>query len=118
MIKSGTITFDYADLIIEDFSLIGEMNGLLTTPRSGDYELINYMNRIGLHHTQKRGLVSRVKSETANKMALWVDGYGAELSLLGNGAWQRFNLPLASFKNSLGESLSSWARRSRIEAWG
>ena len=109
LIKSGTITFDYADLIIEDFSPDWRNEWFTYNPKKWGLRTNKlYEPNWAAPHSKAR-ISIEVKSETANKMALWVDGYGAELSLLGNGAWQRFNLPLASFKNSLGESLSSWA---------
>ena len=50
-----------------------------------------------------------VKSETANKMVFWIDGYGVELSLLGNHLWQRFSFSGSDFKNSEGTGLSGWS---------
>ncbi len=49
-----------------------------------------------------------VKSDFANKMVLWIDGYGIEIKLLGSGSWQRFSFPATAFKNSDGEGLSNW----------
>lgn len=42
-------------------------------------------------------------------MVLWIDGYGVEIKLLGMNTWQRFSFPASSFKNSLGNSLTSWS---------
>ena len=56
-------------------------------------------------------------SELPNKMVLWIDGYGVEIKLLGMNTWQRFSFPASSFKNSLGNSLTSWSgiRELRID---
>ena len=41
-------------------------------------------------------------------MALWIDGHGAELNLVGGKTWQRFTFPTSSLKNAQGEGLNSW----------
>ena len=50
-----------------------------------------------------------VSSEMTNKMALWLDGYGVELKVLGSSSWQRFSFPLSALKNGEGKSLPSWS---------
>jgi hypothetical protein len=50
-----------------------------------------------------------VKCETANKMVLWIDGYGVQFSLLGNHLWQRYSFSATDFKNSEGTALSGWS---------
>ena len=42
-------------------------------------------------------------------MVLWIDGYGVELSLLGNNLWQRFSFSSTDFKNSVGGTLTGWS---------
>ena len=49
-----------------------------------------------------------VRSDSPNKMVLWIDGYGAELDLLGNHSWQRFSFPASALKNAEGKSLPGW----------
>jgi len=49
-----------------------------------------------------------VRSDSPNKLALWIDGYGAELDLLGNHSWQRFSFPASALKNAEGKSLPGW----------
>ena len=49
-----------------------------------------------------------VRSESTNKMVLWIDGYGVELDLLGNHSWQRFSFSPSALKNAEGKSLPSW----------
>ena len=44
-----------------------------------------------------------------NEMALWLDGYGVELKVLGSSSWQRFSFPLSALKNGEGKSLPSWS---------
>jgi hypothetical protein len=58
-----------------------------------------------------------VKCETANKMVLWIDGYGVEFSLLGDHLWQRFSFSASDFKNSEGDALPGWSgiRELRID---
>ena len=50
-----------------------------------------------------------VSSEMTNEMALWLDGYGVELKVLGSSSWQRFSFPLSALKNGEGKSLPSWS---------
>ena len=49
-----------------------------------------------------------VRSDIANKMVLWVDGHGVELTLSGSGIWQRFSFPPTALKNSEGTGLTDW----------
>jgi hypothetical protein len=50
-----------------------------------------------------------IRSDSANKMVLWIDGHGCELDLLGNDAWQRFSFPASALKNAEGKSLPGWS---------
>ena len=107
--NSGTIASDYSDSIIEDFS--GDWRNEWFSYNSKKWGLrTNKLYEPTWAAPNSNARISiEVKSENANKMAIWIDGYGSDLTLLGNGVWQRYSLPLASFKNSLGESLVSWA---------
>lgn len=49
-----------------------------------------------------------VRSSIANKLALWIDNHGVELSLLGNDAWQRFLFSCSDFLTAEGKGLSDW----------
>jgi len=109
LIKSGTITSDYADFLIEEFS--GDWRNEWFTYNSRKWALrTNKLYEPTWSAPNSNARISiEIKSENTNKMAMWIDGYGSELNLLGNGVWQRFSLPLASFRNSVGESLASWS---------
>ena len=59
--------------------------------------------------TPSSRLSLEVKSTQPNPLIISLDGYGAEIDLVGNNLWQRFNLPKEVFKNSDGTSLQNWS---------
>ena len=53
-------------------------------------------------------LCMEVKSEIANKMIIGLDGYAAEVSLIGKNEWQTIQLSVGEFKDALNKPLKNW----------
>ena len=83
--NSGTIASDYSDSIIEDFS--GDWRNEWFSYNSKKWGLrTNKLYEPTWAAPNSNARISiEVKSENANKMAIWIDGYGSDLTLLGNG---------------------------------
>ena len=58
--------------------------------------------------SQDARLSIEVRSADPNIMALWIDGHGVELNLVGGKTWQRFTFPVSSLENAQGDGLTSW----------
>lgn len=67
-----------------------------------------YESRWGAPSASSR-ISLEIRCAEPNIMAMWIDGFGVELPLVGGQVWQRFSFPSTSFKNSLGDSLATWS---------
>jgi hypothetical protein len=49
-----------------------------------------------------------IRSSSANKMAVSIDGFGLEIKLPGSNIWKEFQFPASGFTNAQFSSLKSW----------
>ena len=49
-----------------------------------------------------------IRSSSANKMAVSIDGFGSEIKLPGSNIWKEFQFPASAFTNAQFSSLKSW----------
>ena len=49
-----------------------------------------------------------IRSSSANKMAVSIDGFGSEIKLPGSNIWKEFQFPASGFTNAQFSSLKSW----------
>ena len=49
-----------------------------------------------------------IRSSSANKMAVSIDGFGSEIKLPGRNIWKEFQFPASGFTNAQFSSLKSW----------
>ena len=53
-------------------------------------------------------LYVEIRSSSANKMAVSIDGFGSEIKLPGSNIWKEFQFPASAFTNAQFSSLKSW----------
>ena len=107
--KSGTVASKYNGLEIDNFTGEWKRDWFRYNLNKWGFRTNKLYEPTWSARSPNARLSIEVKSEVTNKMVLWIDGYGVELSLLGNNLWQRFNFSATDFKNSEGGTLSSWS---------
>jgi hypothetical protein len=115
--ESGVVASNYNPVLIENFSEMWEKDWFRYNQNKWGIRSNQLYEPTWSPPSHDARLSIEVKSETANKMVLWVDGYGVELSLLGDHLWQRYSFSATDFKNSEGDGLTGWSgiRELRID---
>jgi len=107
--ESGVVASNYNRLLIESFSDMWEKDWFRYNPNKWGLRSNQLYEPTWFPPSPDARLSIEVKCETANKMVLWIDGYGVEFSLLGNDLWQRYSFSATDLKNSEGGTLSGWS---------
>ena len=88
--KSGTVASEYNSLEIDNFTGEWKRDWFRYNFNKWGFRTNKLHEPTWSARSPNARLSIEVKSEITNKMVLWIDGYGVELSLLGNNLWQRF----------------------------
>jgi hypothetical protein len=107
--KSGTVASEYNGLEIDNFTGEWKRDWFRYNFNKWGFRTNKLHEPTWSARSRNARLSIEVKSEITNKMVLWIDGYGVELSLLGNNLWQRFSFSSTDFKNSEGGTLTGWS---------
>ncbi len=104
---AGIRSSSHSELLIEDFEGVWQKEWYADKPN--DWRLSTHKVYDEAYAApQDAKLAFQVKSKDSNSLTVAVDGYVAEVNVVGNDKWQSVTLNPSDFKNFEDETLESW----------
>lgn len=107
--KYGSICSVEKNLLIEDFSVDWKKNWFAYNHNKWGLRTNKLHEPNWSAPSPQSRLSIEVRSDSSNKMVIWVDGYGVEFQVLGSSTWQRFSFLASDFLDSHGNALAGWS---------